>query len=171
MAKLKHHQLTPQAELLLSEHAPHRHNLLALKQQKLWPDAMFYTALMLPYRQTLEMALTLIAMNYEQQLKSEQRLLLQHARRWHASSGDPLRHELFQLADEIGFEDPISCLVLSIFWSEGSMTSPDLEAVYPPEHMAPVMLANVLSMIFYFFVEDPALQTQYVDKFYLLAER
>lgn len=124
MVKLRHCQLSPQAELVLQQHAAHEQNLSALNKEILWQDAVYYTIFMLPYTQALELALTFISCVYERDLMQGQRSLLQQVRHWRVDGGDPLRHELFEQAQIVGFDNPISCLALSVFWSEGSMTPP-----------------------------------------------
>lgn len=115
MVKLRHCQLSPQAELALQQHAAHEQNLSALNKEILWQDAVCYTIFMLPYTQALELALTFISCVYERDLMQGQRALLQQVRRWRVDGGDPLRHELFEQAQTVGFDNPISCLVLSVF--------------------------------------------------------
>ncbi|AKH65241.1 MULTISPECIES: DUF6931 family protein [Photorhabdus] len=169
MVKLRHCQLSPQAELVLQQHAVHEQNLSALNKEMLWQDAVFYTIFMLPYAQALELALTFISRVYERDLMQEQRLLLQQVRRWRANGGDPLRHELFEQAQIVGFDNPISCLVLSVFWSEGSMTTPDLEAVYPQPWQSLATLADTLCLILHVYGEQPEQQALYVEQFFQLA--
>ncbi|ERT12521.1 DUF6931 family protein [Photorhabdus temperata] len=169
MVKLRHCQLSPQAEWVLQQHAVHEQNLSALNKEMLWQDAVFYTIFMLPYAQALELALTFISRVYERDLIQEQRLLLQQVRRWRANGGDPLRHELFEQAQIVGFDNPISCLVLSVFWSEGSMTTPDLEAVYPQPWQSLAALADTLCLILHVYGEQPEQQALYVEQFFQLA--
>ncbi|MCC8421341.1 DUF6931 family protein [Photorhabdus thracensis] len=169
MVKLRHCQLSPQAELVLQQHAVHEQNLSALNKEMLWQDAVFYTIFMLPYAQALELALTFISRVYERDLMQEQRSLLQQVRRWRANGGDPLRHELFEQAQIVGFDNPISCLVLSVFWSEGSMTTPDLEAVYPQPWQSLATLADTLCLILHVYGEQPEQQALYVEQFFQLA--
>ncbi|TDB51264.1 DUF6931 family protein [Photorhabdus khanii] len=169
MAKLRHCRLSPQAELVLRQHAVHEQNLSALSQEMLWQDAVFYTVFMLPYTQALELALTFISCVYERDLMQEQRSLLQQVRRWRANGGDPLRHELFEQAQIVGFDNPISCLVLSVFWSEGSMTTPDLEAVYPQPWQSLATLADTLCLILHVYGEQPEQQALYIEQFFQLA--
>ncbi|WP_118984886.1 DUF6931 family protein [Photorhabdus sp. CRCIA-P01] len=169
MAKLRHCQLSPQAELVLQQHAAHEQNLSVLNKEMLWQDAVCYTIFMLPYTQALELALTFISCVYERDLMPEQRLLLQQVRRWRVDGGDPLRHELFEQAQTVGFDNPISCLVLSVFWSEGSMTTPDLEAVYPQPGQSLAALADTLCLILHVHGEQPERQMRYVEQFFQLA--
>ncbi|MGV7961192.1 hypothetical protein QPK13_08780 [Photorhabdus tasmaniensis] len=169
MVKLRYCQLSPQAELVLQQHAVHEQNLSALNKEMLWQDAVFYTIFMLPYAQALELALTFISCFYERDLMQEQRLLLQQVRRWHANGGDPLRHELFEQAQIVGFDNPISCLALSVFWSEGSMTTPDLEAVYPQPWQSLAVLADTLCLILHVYGEQPEQQALYIEQFSQLA--
>ncbi|PQQ26478.1 DUF6931 family protein [Photorhabdus hindustanensis] len=169
MVKLRHCQLSPQAELALQQHAAHEQNLSALNQQMLWQDAVYYTIFMLPYTQALELVLTFISCVYERDLIQGQRSLLQQVRRWWVDGGDPLRHQLFEQAQTVGFDNPISCLVLSVFWSEGSMTTPDLEAVYPQPWQSPTVLADTLCLILHLYSEQPEQQMRYVEQFFQLA--
>ncbi|OCQ51981.1 hypothetical protein Ppb6_02775 [Photorhabdus australis subsp. thailandensis] len=169
MAKLRHCQLSSQAELVLQQHVAHEQNLSALSQEMLWQDAVFYTIFMLPYTQALELALTFISRVYERDMRQEQRLLLQQVRHWRANGGDLLRHELFDQAQTIGFDNPISCLALSVFWSEGSMTTPDLEDVYPQPWQSLAALADTLCLILHFYGEQPEQQMLYVEQFFQLA--
>ncbi|BEM40407.1 hypothetical protein SME10J_41340 [Serratia marcescens] len=170
MAKLRHYQLSPQAEQVLSLSAAHEHNLFALRETSQWQDMVFYAIVMLPFAQALELALTFVSCVYERELMQEQRMLFQQARQWRANGGDPLRHELFEQAQALGFDNPISCLVLSIFWSEGSMTPAGLEAVFPQPWQAPLTLANTLCLILHGYSEKPDLQACYLGQFVQLTQ-
>ena len=170
MTKLLHCQLSFEAEQVLRPLAAHQQNLHALRHGAAWSDIVFYTIFMLPYRQALDLALTFIYCEYEHELVQEQRILLQQAREWHSHGGDPLRHQLFEQAQNIGFDNPIAGLVLSIFLSEGSVTPPDIDAVYPPPWQALLALANVMCLILHFYAEKPELQEGHIEKLFLLAQ-
>lgn len=170
MVKLRHYQLSRQAEQVLSLSAAHEQNLFALRETTQWQDMVFYTIFMLPFAQALELVLTFVSSVYERELMQEERMLFQQARRWRANGGDPLRHELFEQAQALGFDNPISCLVLSIFWSEGSMAPTGLEEVYPQPWQAPVTLANTLCLILHCYSEHPELQERYLGQFVQLAQ-
>ncbi|WGL98702.1 hypothetical protein QE177_01985 [Arsenophonus sp. aPb] len=171
MVKLKHCQLSPVAEQILQPFASHNQNLQALREDAAWTDMVFYTVFMLPYRQALDLALAFIGHVYERELVQEQRILLQHARDWRSRGGDQLRHQLFEQAEAIGFDNPIAGLVLSIFLSEGSVTAPDLDAVTASPWQATQALASVLCLILHFYSHDNVLQDKYVEQFFMLAQR
>lgn len=170
MTKLRHCQLSFEAEQVLRPFAAHQQNLHALRHGTAWSDMVFYTIFMLPYRQALELVLTFIPHEYEHELAQEQRVLLQQAREWYSHGSDLLRHQLFEQAQSIGFDNPIAGLVLSVFLSEGSVTPPGIEAVYPPPWQALLALANVMCLILHFYTEKPELQEGYIEQFFLLAQ-
>lgn len=62
--------------------------------------------------------------------------LLNLIREWYMTPNDALRWSLFSLADDIGFDTPLTLLALSIFWSEGSMSPQGFEPVYPEGNLA-----------------------------------
>lgn len=89
MAKLRHYQLSLQAEQVLSLSAAHEHNLFALRETSQWQDMVFYAIFMLPFAQALELVLTFVSCVYERELMQEQRMLFQQARQWRANGGIP----------------------------------------------------------------------------------
>ncbi|SPP32142.1 hypothetical protein ARAF_2035 [Arsenophonus endosymbiont of Aleurodicus floccissimus] len=119
MVKLKHCQLSFVAEQILQPLALHNKNLQALRHDAEWTDMVFYTVFMLPYRQALDLALAFIGHVYERELVQEYRVLLQHAKDWRSRGGDQLRHQLFEQAEAIGFDNPIAGLVFPFFLAKG----------------------------------------------------
>lgn len=170
MTKLRHCQLSSEAELILQPFAAHQQNLSALRQGASWPDMVLYSIFMLPYRRALDLVLTFIAQVYEHELTHEHRMLLQKAREWRSQGGDPLRHNLFEQAQGTGFDNPIAGLVLSIFLSEGSVTPPDVEAVFPPPWQALQALSSAMCLILHFYADRPEQQESHVERFFLLAQ-
>lgn len=169
MVKLKHYQLSPQVETKLSLSAPHQQNLSVLQASPQWQDSIFYTFFMLPFAQSLELAMTFIARVYETQFTQGERELFLQARRWQACD-DESRHALFEQAETLGFDNPISCLVLALFLSKGSMVPAGLEAVYPKPWQAPLTLANTLCLILHGFSEDPQRQATCLEQFIQAAQ-
>lgn len=170
MTKLRHCQLSSEAELILQPFAAHQQNLNALRQGASWADMVFYSIFMLPYRKALDLVLTFIAQVYEHELIHEHKMLLQKAREWRSRGGEPLRHNLFEQAQCAGFDNPIAGLVLSIFLSEGSVTPPDVDTVFPPPWQALQALSNVMCLILHFYAALPEQQDSHVELFFLLAQ-
>lgn len=170
MTKIKYCRLSTEAEQVLQQFAPHQQNLQALRQRAGWPDVITYTIFMLPYRQALELTLTFISRVYEHQLKQEPRQLLQQVKKWHLSGGDILRHQLFEQAEIMGFDNPVSGLALSVFLSEGSLTKAELEAIYPPSWQSLMMLVSTVNLILSISAGNPETSKESAEQFFCLAQ-
>lgn len=170
MVKLRYYNLSPQIWGEISLSATHKQNLSVLVTSPKWQDSLFYTFFMLPFTQSLDLALTFIMRVYENKLTQGERELFLQVRCWRANRSDLIRYELFEKAEALGFDNPISCLALSIFLSEGSMVPAGLEAVYPEPWQAPWTLANTLCLILHSYSHNPELQATYLDQFIQLAQ-
>lgn len=66
------------------------------------------------------------------------------------------RWQLFEQAKTLGFSTPIGALVLSQFWSHGSMSPDSLPPVYPEPELSPHMMHCALVMLAAQLAESPA---------------
>lgn len=66
------------------------------------------------------------------------------------------RQQLFNDAEQLGFDTAVGALALCQFFAEGSLTPDDLTPVYPPKDLSTKMLHSVAIMIMSELAEDPA---------------
>jgi hypothetical protein len=70
--------------------------------------------------------------------------VLDAADKWAAAPSDQARRAAFAVAEALGFDAPAGCVGAAVFFSEGSISLPNLPEVAPPPHVAPKMAANAV---------------------------
>lgn len=66
------------------------------------------------------------------------------------------RREIFDKAEQVGFDTAVGALALSQFFATGSLSPDDLPPIYPPADLSPKMLHSVAIMIMSKLAEQPA---------------
>lgn len=82
--------------------------------------------------------------------------LLDDITRYARQPDEMLRWRIFEQAKDLGFNTPAGALALSLFWSQGSMSPPELEPVYPDPQLSPQLLNCALMMCACQLSESPA---------------
>ncbi|ELI7922708.1 DUF6931 family protein [Yersinia enterocolitica] len=123
-----------------------RENMQALLEAKNWEDALAYLVSNHPTDQLMTWILARLVTDTVA-LSQQEKRCSQEIIEWLKNHDDTCRWRIFNQADELGFDSPIGALGLALFWSKGSMTPAEFEAVYPEKHLTPLMLHCVLMLM------------------------
>ncbi len=121
-------------------------NMQALLCTNNWEDALAYLVSNHPTDQLMTWILAQL-MADTVALSQQEKRCAQEILEWLKNHDDDCRWRIFNQADELGFDSPMGALGLALFWSKGSMTPTEFEAVYPEKHLARVMLHCVLMLM------------------------
>ncbi|MFA3763169.1 hypothetical protein [Yersinia sp. 2466 StPb PI] len=123
-----------------------RENMQALLGTNNWEDALAYLVSNHPTDKLMTWILAQLMVDTAS-LSQQEKRCAQEILEWLKNRDDACRWCIFNQADELGFDSLMGMLGLALFWSKGSMTPAEFEAVYPEKHLAPVMLHCVLMLI------------------------
>jgi hypothetical protein len=132
-------------ETINSAYGEHENTLMLLAVNN-WEDALAYLVSKTPFDNMmtwiLQRLMTDSAAPDEREKACGQEMI-----NWLKNHDDACRWRIFNQAGQLGFDCPMGGLGLALFWSKGSMTPAEFEAVYPEKHLAPLMLHCVLMQI------------------------
>ncbi|QNQ55456.1 DUF6931 family protein [Serratia liquefaciens] len=121
-------------------------NMQALLWTNNWEDALAYLVSNHPTDKLMTWILAQL-MADTVALSQQEKCCAQDILKWLEKRDDDCRWRIFNQAGELGFDSTVGALGLALFWSQGSMTPAEFEAVYPENHLAPVMLHCVLMLM------------------------
>lgn len=130
---------------LSSDHDEHE-NMEALLWTNNWEDALAYLVSNNPTGKLIKWILDQL-MSDEIVMSQQEKTCAQEILAWLKNNDDDCRRRIFNQAYELGFDSPMGALGLALFWSKGSMTPAEFEAVYPEKHLSRVMLHCVLMLM------------------------
>jgi hypothetical protein len=136
----------PAAALLAeSPHQPPRSFLAALTQRGLWLDALRFQAHWLPKREAVAWALACMQ-DDGGELTAGDRMALEATARWLDDPQDTTRRDAGAAAEALQHGTPAAWVATAVFWSGGSIASPELPAVPPAEHLCGTAVSAALLM-------------------------
>lgn len=120
-------------------------NMQTLLWTNNWEDALAYLVSNHPKDKLMKWILAQLMSDTV--LSQQEKCCAQEILEWLKNNDDDCRWRIFNQADELGFDSTIGALGLALFWSKGSMTPAEFEAVYPEQHLSQVMLHCVLILM------------------------
>ena len=115
-----------------------------LRDNKVLIDAVKMYAHSLPVRYTVYWAYLCLLTELGVEKNPERLKLLDKTYSWVIDPNEKKRQEFKVIFDNLGLQDPIGCLAISIFWSGGSISGPDNPAVAAPPNAASETAANAI---------------------------
>jgi len=132
------------AKALLKDEHTSRQFLELLIGKELFPDATRLLAYCLPKREAVGWGCLCVRHSLGTEDASQISKTQVAAERWVANPEEGSRQAAKAAVDPNGPESPSDMLALAAFYSGGSVVPPDLEAVPPPDHVTPELVAGAV---------------------------
>jgi hypothetical protein len=107
------------------------------------PDAIRLMAFLLPRREAVWWAATCLRA-VPKLSEPPFDVAIKAAEKWAADPSDENRRASFNAGQTVEFAHPSGLAAVAAFWSEGSLSAPDLPVVAPAPHLCPTAVANAI---------------------------
>lgn len=116
----------------------------ALEQAQQWHELMLFFAHALPQREALWWGYC--CASYCNHWQAAEKEILNIAQRWITNSSESERYNAQEMVKIVGLENGAGWLAQAIFWSEGSMLSPDDPSILAPPFLYAQALAGCVDL-------------------------
>ena len=118
----------------------------SLEKQELYEDAVRFQAYKMPVHPGIQWASNCIDELRDPALKSEKDAPFESAGQWLKAPGDPTRYAARDAADKPDATGPSRLLALAVFFSGGSVASPESPTAEPPPYSAQQLIAGAVTI-------------------------
>ena len=126
---------SPDARALLAPGIAAPDYVGALVEKELWSDAAGFVGQWLGRKEAVLWACLAARKGLEAAPPPKERAALEAAERWQAAPDEPNRRACEAAAEALGYRSAPAMAAAAAFWSGGSLSSPDLPKVPPPDNL------------------------------------